>query len=78
MIKARKDNLLIFGLSERNLKLLREGKPIKFNMKELGLPELDVLIYTGKDEESMKKDFFKEGLIDVNKTIIHDQNSKNN
>ena len=53
MLKARKGNLLIFGLSDLNVERLKEGKPISFNGKDLKLPEFDILIFHAKDEEAM-------------------------
>lgn len=52
MIKARAGEVVIFGLSERNLELLRKGMPIKINMTELGLTGT-ILIFYGKTEEAM-------------------------
>jgi hypothetical protein len=53
MVKARKDNNVILGLSEENVKRLKDGKPIRFNMKELGFDDIWIYIFTGKTEESM-------------------------
>lgn len=58
MIKARAGQLAIFGLSEMNLRKLREGKPIRIDMRELGFPEgpAAVLILYGKTEQDMERD----------------------
>lgn len=53
MVKALKGNLIILGLSDENIKRLQQDEPIKFNLKELGLPDFDVLIFTAKDEQKM-------------------------
>lgn len=53
MIKARKNNFVLLGLSEENLKRLRRDQPIKFNMKDLGLPDMEVIIFYGETEEDM-------------------------
>lgn len=54
MIKAsKKPNLMILGLSHENLKRLKGGEPIKFNMSELGLGNIDVFIFSGETESSM-------------------------
>ena len=53
MVKAKKGNMLIFGLSDMNIKKLKENQPIKFNLQELGLPNYEVVIFHGKDEEAM-------------------------
>jgi hypothetical protein len=57
MIKARKDNTIILGLSDENIKRLKEGQPIKFNLKEHGFSDIEVFIFNGKDEESMYLNF---------------------
>lgn len=54
MIKAKKGNMLILGLSNQNLERLGNDEPIKFNMAELGFPDIDVLIFSGKDELTMQ------------------------
>jgi len=56
MIKAKKDNVLFFGLSDRNMELLKAGKPIAFNHKEAKLSEDDIVIFNGRTEESMLLD----------------------
>ncbi|NJO63644.1 MAG: hypothetical protein HC836_37280 [Richelia sp. RM2_1_2] len=53
MVKLKKDNTIILGLSDRNIELLKQDKPIKFNLKELGLDDMDVIIFNGKDESAM-------------------------
>lgn len=56
MIKARKENVIILGMSDENLERLnRKGsnEPIKFNLKDLGLQDMDVIIFNGESEESM-------------------------
>lgn len=59
MIKARAtkedgSHLLIFGLSKMNLKKLKEGKPIKVDLSEMGLPG-EMLIFYGETELAMTK-----------------------
>lgn len=47
--------LLGFGITENNIRLLKEGHPIKMNMMDLGLKGLDVTIfYGGTDKEMIK------------------------
>lgn len=54
MIKAKKGNLVILGLSDENIKRLQSGEPIKFNMKtDLEMEDIDVYIFNGRTEESM-------------------------
>lgn len=57
MIKARSigkdgDDLIIFGLSARNVELLKAGKPISIRMEELGLRGT-VLIMYGETEQDI-------------------------
>ena len=58
MLKARANGrdgeLLIFGLSEMNLKKLKEGRPIQIDLTEMGLNGT-MLIFYGKDEIAMAK-----------------------
>ena len=76
MVKAKAGNTIFFGLSDVNLEKLKEGKPIKFNLNELGLQDIDVVIFHGKTEEEMYQ-MFKE-TINPFKTILKDSNAKNN
>lgn len=53
MIKAKGNGFIMFGLTDINLKKLQEGKPIKFNLSEMGLPSMEVIIIHGKDENTL-------------------------
>lgn len=54
MIKAKTDDTIILGLSDENMKRLKNDQPIKFNLKDLGLDlDMNVLIFNGRTEESM-------------------------
>ncbi len=57
MIKARKGNLIILGLSDENMKRLAMDQPIKFKLSELKLSDnynnYEVMIYNGRTEETM-------------------------
>lgn len=55
MLKAKAGNIVFFGLSETNMVRLREGKPIKIDMYELGLFGT-VIIFYGETEEKMRDD----------------------
>lgn len=46
-------DMLIIGLSDENLRLLREGRPIKFNAKDVGFPHMDIMIFNGRTETEM-------------------------
>lgn len=54
MIKVRKGNTLILGLSETNIDRLQKNQPIRFKLSEL-VPGSDdtVFIIAGKTEDSM-------------------------
>ncbi len=58
MIKARKGNLILIGLSDENMKRLAKDQPIKFPLNNLkldadNLNNYQVMIYNGRTEESM-------------------------
>lgn len=54
MIKAKKGNTVILGLSDENMRRLKNGEPIKFNMKkDLDMEDVDIVIFNGRTEESM-------------------------
>ena len=59
MIKFKADNLIGLGLSECNLKKLKEGKPITVNMSEMGFPDMKIMIFYGETEEKMQQDLAK-------------------
>lgn len=44
-----------FGLSERNVKLLKEGKPIVIDLAQMG-GQGKILIFYGKTEQAMGRD----------------------
>lgn len=79
MVKFRRDNVVILGLSEENIQRLKDDKPIKFNMNEMGFPDITVFIITGKTEHSIAADISKmAGGIDPSKTVFKDSSSKEN
>lgn len=53
MIKAVKDNIVILGLTDENLKRLTNNQPIKFNTKELGIGDFEVFILHGENEDKI-------------------------
>lgn len=63
MLKARKGDDLIFGLSARNVELLMEGKPISIDLTQLGLDKGRVFIFYGATEEAMKQDLVRAGMV---------------
>jgi hypothetical protein len=67
MIKARATtplglDLAILGLSAENVMRLTEGKPIKVNLSELGLPAIEVVIAYGDTEDSIRGEFLAAGV----------------
>lgn len=76
MVKAKKGNMLILGLSDENLNRLKNDQPIKFNMQIVGFPDIDVFIFNGKDEQTMKR--MMKDSIHPYKTIIIDDNAEKN
>ncbi len=52
--------LLILGLSNENIKRLKQNKPIHINLKEMGDHDIgEIYIFTGNTEESMMEDLSK-------------------
>lgn len=47
--------LIGIGLSHGNLERLKEGKPIKINGPDIGLPDMEILIFSGSTEMAMAK-----------------------
>lgn len=52
-LRGENGETLLLGLSEGNLARLRLGMPICVNLKDLGLPKLELLIMYGKTEEEI-------------------------
>lgn len=54
MIKARLTNgNVILGITNQNIKMLKQGKPMKIDMKELHLGDKTIYIMYGKDEKAI-------------------------
>jgi hypothetical protein len=51
---------LIIGLEARNIEHLRNGKPVKFDAKDVGFQGLEVAIFAGTTAEDMVREFAKE------------------
>lgn len=56
MLKFRTDDLIGFGLSDKNILKLKNGKPIIIDMTELGVKGKKVMIFYGKTEIDMQKE----------------------
>lgn len=76
MIKAKKDNVMVLGLSDENMRRLKEGEPIKFNMAELGFSDIEVFIFNGRTEQEMQQ-LFKDKIHPF-LTILKDSRAKEN
>lgn len=77
MIKAKIGNVAVLGITEENIKLLKEGKPVRVKLKEMNMPDIEVVILYGKTEQDIYNEL-KPG-IDPLKTIIHhERGSKEN
>jgi hypothetical protein len=76
MVKAKKGNALIIGLSDENIRRLKNDQPIKFNMADVGFPAIEVFIFSAKDEQTMYEMMKKD--INPLTTIIKDDNAPNN
>lgn len=44
-----------FGISEENVRLLKQGKPILINLREMGI-DAEVMIFYGKTEKDILND----------------------
>lgn len=55
--------LIGFGLSEENIKRLKEGQPICVDMTEIGFSEGSALIFYGETEEAMALQSQEAGFI---------------
>jgi len=52
-------DILILGLSHQNLDRLRAKQPIVFNLREVGLPDCEVMIVADETEEKMQAELEK-------------------
>lgn len=58
MIKAKAGDTLVFGLSEMNIRALKDGKPIMVDLGDIG-GKGKVVIFYGVTEDDMQRDFQK-------------------
>lgn len=54
---------IFLGLSDRNLELLRSGRPIVFDGSAIGLPGKTFCIFWGPTEEAMGEQIMAAGVI---------------
>jgi hypothetical protein len=61
------------GLSDENIRKLREGKPIVIHLSELDLPyDLQIFLFTGPTEQDMV-DMLKEIGVSFSGVPVHEQ-----
>jgi hypothetical protein len=58
MLKARANDYIFLGLSEVNVQRLREGKPIRAELADLGVSGT-VIIFYGETEDKMREDLIE-------------------
>jgi hypothetical protein len=63
MLKARSGNLVVFGLSEENVKRLKEGKPLLIDGSQVGIEGVDILIMHGETELHIRDELIEKGVI---------------
>lgn len=56
------NKLITLGLEEGNISRLKEGKPIYFNLIELGFEGMELMIMYGEDQENIRTQLRKAGL----------------
>lgn len=76
MIKAKTKDTIYLGLSDENLRRLKNNEPILFNLKELGLMDMDVLIFNGTTEDVMYS-MIKHKLHPTKTVFKHDRPEQN-
>jgi hypothetical protein len=62
MIKFRMGNLIGFGLSEGNLRMLREGRPIHIEGAHVGTEPIDFIIMYGATERDIFEQMKASGI----------------
>lgn len=77
MLKGKRDNFLLIGLSEMNMSLLKKDKPIKFNLQAVGFTEdIEVLIFGGTDEQDLLRQ--AQPLMTEDTVIVDNSKAKKN
>jgi hypothetical protein len=70
MIKAKLTNGdLLFGISTENVKRLKLGQPIVFNLKDMGLEDRKVMIMYGETEQDIMAELINEDHVDTTTKI---------
>jgi hypothetical protein len=61
--KGPQGGLYGFGLSARNVELLKQGKPIVIDMMEVGVPDMQIVLFYGETEEAIADELRQHGLL---------------
>lgn len=64
--------LLGLGLSKENVEMLKKGNPIHVNLNEMGIKDVDMLIFYGETEEDMQRDLAEFIGPDTKQNLTHD------
>lgn len=67
--KADGRPLLLLGLSGENMTRLMADEPIRFDLAELGLPSMVVLIVGGRTEDAITDKLYEVGLLEPRKLL---------
>ena len=57
MVKIRRGDDIILGLTAREFTKMKKGKPVALNLKECEYNDVKVYIYVGTTEKAMMEDF---------------------
>ncbi len=68
MIKARVDDFLVCGLTDNNMQAIASGKPVTFNLKDVGLDDYEIGVFNGRSTEDMYVEISSLGKIDSSVT----------
>ena len=61
--RGRKGDLYGFGLSAKNIELLKQGQPIAINMMEVGVPGMTIVLLYGETEEDIANELREHGAL---------------
>jgi hypothetical protein len=67
MIRARaksdRMDVVLLGLSRRNVETLEEGRPLTFDGKCIGMPGVSFMLFVGETERGILEEFDKRGML---------------
>ncbi len=77
MIRARSKgdhiDVVMLGLSRRNVDVLVAGRPITFDGQDVGMPGVTFMVFFGENERGMLDEFVQRGLISPERGISPEQ-----